>query len=194
MSFFKAIAEVRLVLRWHYDRDSSACSRIRWRTTVFLHLPAGGAGKVVHLVQLLGPLLPGHPARSKCRGSASVGIGCPGLDAQHRRRVFAEPRIGAATTTASATPGIASSTSSTSRALMFSPPRMMMSDLRSVMVSSRRRRGRRRRRCDTSRRRRRRAGQRVIGVAEAQIGSAGEDLAVVGQPDLHTGPRELPSV
>ena len=41
---------------------------------------------------------------------------------------------GAATTAASATPGMRISGSSTSAALMFSPPRMMMSFLRSVIV------------------------------------------------------------
>ena len=41
---------------------------------------------------------------------------------------------GTATTTASATAGMARSTSSTSSALMFSPPRMITSALRSVMV------------------------------------------------------------
>ncbi len=168
-------------------RDGDSC-----RTRNFCTLPLAVRGKsspsalrAAPPATSAGPRRPARSVRAPRRAWASPRRSGSAARPRRARRGAAS---GAATTTASATAGMPSSTSSTSSALMFSPPRMITSALAvgdgevavvvehadvagavpAVGVEGLR-------------------GQRRIGVAQAQVRAAAEDLAVGAEPDLHAG-------
>src|SRR5690606_37895856 len=158
---------------------------------VLLHLAAGGARIVADLVQLLRPLLAGHPGPFEVVPHlVQRGHGVAGFDPYHGGGAFAEARIGRGDHDGLGDGGhaeqhllhlqradvLAAADDQVGLAVGDGQVAVVVEHtdvagvVPAVVIEGP-------------------GGQRVVGVTQAEVRSAGEDLTVLGDADLHAGAR-----